>query len=372
MKKIIILVACLFFCSISINAGTIFQYKNKDNTSPIKKYKVKHRFIGQPRSPVYTLSFSLDGKLVDKEGNPLANKSIEIYSLNSFLYSRSSFINNRYGNKFVIQTNSKGFFSKTFDIDAYINLQGKDPSIEQIQAGAEIHFVFYSDWDTYYNGIDYMNKHGRYYSENTLNNLFGENTIKYKLINGQNLYSVPNPVRIIYKYPFDKFIKIIPYDKNDNAQLIKAEESKSNVIVLDTIDLSAEYFRKKQDIIDEAKKMLNQEDIYTNVDNLILENNSIKDNWKEIIELKIKEVKEERKQKEIEKQQKEQQKKKEIEAFKHDPNLHTVKSQIGRCPNCYRFTLGISLFMRTGDPYHHWLMMFCPECSYHRDEFSGF
>ena len=371
MKKIILLILCLFVCSISINAKSIAKYKNKEETSPIKKYQIKAITTAQPTKYFYKISFSIKGKLVDKEGNPFANKKIEIYSINNSFYSIFSYhpFYERYGKKLIIHTDAKGLFSGTIDIGKEVESLNKRPTIQD----AEIHFVFCNDYDTYYMGIDYMNKRNEYYEKSIIDRKFGQSCIKYKLINGHNLYSIPNPVRIIYKYPFDKAIKIIPYDKNDDAQLIKNEESTSNIIVLDYVDLSAEYFREKQDIIDEATRMLKEENIYDDVNKLIKEiDGSIRDNWKEIIEFKIKEIKDKRKQEELEKQLKKQKRQDEIEAFKHDSNLHTVKSQISRCPNCYRFTLGISLLMRTGDPYHIWLMMFCPECSYYKDEFRGF
>lgn len=378
MKKIILLILCLFVCNISINAKTIVDYKNKLETSPIIKYKIKHVIEHNSRG-FYEITFSIKGKLVDKNKKPLANKEIEIYSINKSLYHPEEYAYERFGKKFIIHTNAKGIFSETFNITANISSFVDKKQHPRIQ-DAEIHLVFSDNYDAYYMEIEDRNKNVSAYAYNSFEESlykqkikkFEESTIKYKLINGQNIYSIPNPIRIIYKYPFDKVIKIIPYDKNDTAQLIKNEESTSNIIVLDTVDLSAEYFRKKQDIIDEARKMLNQEDIYTDVNNLILENNSIKDNWREIIELEIRETKEKRKQEELEKQKKEQKRQDEIEKFKHDPDLHNVKSQISRCPNCYRFTLGISLIMRTGDPYHIWLMMFCPECSYYKDEFRGF
>ena len=368
MKKIILLILCLFLCSISIKAKTIANYKNKQETSPITKYKIK-QVNGDNQYKFYKFSFSIKGKLVDRKGNPLANREIEIYSINKSFYSSSEYSQERHGKKFIIHTNAEGFFSKTFDI---VPNQGKgNPKIQD----AEIHFVFCNNYDYYYMEIDYRNKT---YSESFMDgwmtksvpkSQFEESTIRYKLTNGQNIYSMPNPIRIIYKYPFDKFIKIIPYDKNDNAQLEEIEDSKSNVIVLDTVDLSAEYFiekKKKENIIEEATKMLRQEKIYDDVNELIIEaDGSIRDNWKEIINSKIKEVKEERKRKEQKRQD-------EIEKFKHDPDLHTVKSQIGRCPNCYRFSLIISLIMRTGDPYHQWILFGCTECAYVEQKFIGF
>ena len=85
----------------------------------------------------------------------------------------------------------------------------------------------------------------------------------------------------------------------------------------------------------------------------------VKSNWKELVN------------KEIKKQQQlkwEQQQK--IKRWKQ--SVHVVQQQLNRCPNCYRYSLTVSLLMKTGDPNHTWLMMLCPQCEYYNEELSGF
>lgn len=398
MKKIILLILCLFVCSISINAKTIFDYKNKDNTSPIKKYKItstETTSCGNLYGHPLKCNFYIEGKVVDKNNKPIPNKTIILLyiihpsPLDICTYNITGTVLNgkirdiesprfKHGKEwyedfyekykhlfqeeYKLQTDNNGIFRTKVTIEHEIwTNSSKKMNSEQyrdfIEKSCEFHFIF----DKHKTDLD---------------------LVKEMLYKGVAWTIQQRPAKIIYKYPFDTVIKISPYDKNDNAQITEIEKSKNNVIVLNTdeITLSPKYFiekvnkeKEKQNIIDEATRMLREEKIYDDINNLIIEvDGNIKENWKEIIELKIKEVNNERKQKEIEEQNKEQQRQKEIEKFKHDPDLHTVQSQIGRCPKCYRFTLGISLLMRTGDPYHIWLMMFCPECSYYKDEFRGF
>ena len=377
MKKIILLIMCLVLCCLSVNAKTIVNYKNKNNTSPIKKYKLKYISSNyDPFSISYTnkISFSIKGRIVDSNGNPISNKIIQVYYVSdSFYEGGKGLYKNTIKHKFQITTDSDGNFLYAFNDIHYIGSRNKNVIYNDLRNDGEIHFVFEPYWDEEYNGGFFeTNKNGiRTLDEQRLH---VSNTYKYKLMKGQNLHSISNPVRIIYKYPFDYFIKIIPYDKNDNVQLVEREESKSNVIVLDTIDLSAEYFKEKQNIIDEATKILRQEEIYNDVNKLIIkEDGSIRDNWKEIINSKIKEVKEERRQKEIEEQEEKRKKQQEIKRWKNDPELHVVQQQQETCPNCYRrYSLRISLLMKTGDSYHSYLVMQCSKCGYFKDQLNGF
>ena len=124
---------------------------------------------------------------------------------------------------------------------------------------------------------------------------------------------------------------------------------------------------------EEAKIKLEKQTGYTyydsEVENIICDVESdftgkqkkVKSNWKELVNKEIKK----QQQLKWEHQQK-------IKRWKNDPELHVVQQQLNRCPNCYRYSLRISLLMKTGDPNHTWLMMYCPQCEYYNEELSGF
>ena len=423
MKKIILFVLFLFICGCS-TTKTIINYKG---TGLLKEYKVKeHKEIKRDYSNLfpmyksakkegavgayillnillpcvplaidivstpfmligdfiqvkekyydYNVYAKIAGKVVNIDKTPISNKNIQL------------------GNKDSISSNINGFFEKTIDTS----------------------FSNFKDKQQYYPDEFILN----------FNNGKSKQDIKMLFQNGKDI-SINNPHEVCIKLDTEQenSLYLEEYDLKEKETI---RSNNKDVIVLSSQTLSAQYYRdkikkEKDDALLKAKQRLKETSIENiNIEAIVLTNEELNNNWEYNLEkkiyddvfkqaeIKLKEqtgynygyseidkiiceeeytnyggqkqvVKKIRKnwkelvQEEILKQQQKDQKKQdEIEAFKHDPDLHTVKSQISRCPNCYRFTLIVSLLMRTGDPYHQWILFGCPECSYVEQKFIGF
>lgn len=466
MKKIILLLLCLFICGCS-TTKTLINYKGD---GLLKEYKVKeHKEVKKDFSNLFPiLKYYVKAAKKDNESTGVG---VGAYILSNLLFGIPLAID-IVSTPFLLVYDSIAVKDKHYDYNVYAKITGKIVNIDNTPiSNQNINIQFGNEGDicSNINGLferiikdsysNFKNKKQYYTDEFILNfnNGKSEQDIEKLFQNGKDL-SINNPHKIYIKLDTEKEHSLY-LEENDLKEKETIRSKNKDVIILSSQTFSAKYYRDKiEETKENIKKKLKQNNInYITAEEIMLNSNgTLRDNWQNILnafvaaEKRIQEVKienvnrreiiltnkelnndwkynledriqtvagnqakiklekqtgytyydsdvkqiiceeeytdygknkirkvknnwEELVNEEIKKQKQKQQKKKaEIEAFKHDPDLHTVQSQINRCPKCYRFSLIVSLLMRTGDPYHQWILFGCTECGYVEQKFNGF
>ena len=258
MKKILLII-CLFLCSMSIEAKTI----NISGDGLLKQGKIKTskgKSYNGSKTWKHNVWLKIDGKLVDIDNKPVINQRIYIKDDNTLIDT--------------IYSDDNGLFE--FDLNDNI----KDSTSEKYFVNILLEF-------------------------NTEN----QNELEKNLKIGKDI-SIINPYKISIQLDGEKeyFLQL-----NENNLESTSRDNNEDIIVLSTETFSAKYYRERNLAIQQATKMLqnvNPNFDTSEIEMLILdEKKSLKNNWKEIVKQEI--IKE--KKKKIEQDRIEKRKRKIIE-----------------------------------------------------------
>ena len=426
MKKIILLIMCLALCSCS-TTKTLINYKG---TCLLKEYKVtEHKEVKRDYSNLFPAFKGFEASAEENNASPVLT-----YIFSNFLFGIPLAID-IITTPFLLVYDSIVVKEKSYRYNAHARIAGKIVNMDKtpisnqnIQFGnkdsisSNINGIFEKTIDTSFS--DFKDKQQYYPDKFILNFNNGKSTQDIKMLfqNGKDI-SINNPHEICIKLDSEQENSLY-LEKYDLTEKETIRSKNKDVIVLSSQTLSAQYYRdkikkEKEDALLKAKQRLKETGIENiNTEAIVLTNEELNNDWEYNLEKKIyddvfnqaktklekqtgytyydSEVKqiiceeeytnygknEIRKVKsnwkafvneEIKKQkQKEQKRQDEIEKFKHDPDVHAVQSQITRCPQCYRLSLIVSIWMKTGDPYHQGILYACKKCGYIEQKFNGF